>query len=562
MPLVNHLKSSDSKRRILGVAAGRHVVAGHLIYSYSTGASPNHRVYVRQALGKGDWDGLDLVIYNGLVIPATDYIFHDGTQTESGAYFPQDNAHTGTVMVDALLPANSADADTNANPPTELVVIARTEKFPDFDASGNQIDALGAVAVTSANLLSGTPLDKTKFSYSPSPARVALGWMLKYGKIEFDRINWLKWTEWRNFCAGTETIDYTGLSDFDGFGLSARYYNGANFETFVVGRIDASVYFALSSGAPAAGVNADNFSARWEGFIKPEFTETYTFTLAHTTGGRLSIGGTVLIDQFAAAGTQTAAFAATANIYYPIVVEWQNGTGDAEIALKWTSASVPVEVIKPANLYPKTDTRPRYEAHVEFSTPTSLDQMIGSVLLATNSIRQEVGGRIEFYCSEQLAPSFHFDGNLPTTEQIFIPGSFTFSRSDVRVRERQNVFEAEFRDLDSQYLEKPENPVRIVAALLRELAGREIYGSIYPLANMTRWQARKVLQRIVNFAALKDLTVEFDATARAYQVISGDVVTLSHESGNFINKQFQVISAIDYSPDEKSDARHFKLQEL
>lgn len=562
MPLVNHLKSADSKRKILGVAAGRHVVAGHLIYSYSTGTAPNHRVCVRQALGKGDWDAVELVTYNGLVIPATDYIFHDGTQTTPGAYFPQDSAHTGTVMVDAMLPANSADADTEANPPTELVVIARTEKFPDFDGGGNQIDAAGAVAVTIANLLSGTPPDKTKFFYSASPARVALGWMLKYGRIEFDRLNWLKWTVWRDFCAAAETINYTGLSDFDGFGLSARYYNGANFETFVVGRVDASVYFALSNGAPAAGVNPDNFSARWEGFIKPEFTETYTYTLAHTTGGRLSIGGTVLIDRFAAAGTGTATFAATANTYYPIVVEWQNGTGDAEIALKWNSPRVSIEVVKPANLYPKTDNRPRYEAHVEFSTPTSLDQMIDSVLLSTNSIRQEVGGRIEFYAQEQLAASFHFDDNLPTTDQIFIPGSFTFSRSDVRVRDRQNVYEAEFRDLDSQYLEKPENPVRIVAALLKDLAGREIYGSIVPLANMTRWQARKVLQRIVNFAALKDLTVEFDATARAYQVISGDVAALSHESGNFAAKQFQVISAIDYSPDEKSDMRRFKLQEI
>jgi hypothetical protein len=98
---------------------------------------------------------------------------------------------------------------------------------------------------------------------------------------------------------------------------------------------------------------------------------------------------------------------------------------------------------------------------------------------------------------------------------------------------------------------------------LIDSAGREIYGSIFDLFNMTRWQARKVLKYIVDRAARKDLFVEFNGSALTYQVIAGDVVTLTHSLGgeHIEDKEFMVIEASDASPEDTADTRSFKLQE-
>lgn len=560
--LVNHLKDSGAQRQVLAVASGRHDVTGHLVYSYTLGASPNQTIYVRQALGKGNWEAPEAVFYElpggTIVIPPEDYRFYDGSQTAPGEFFPMDNPHTGTVLLDFRLPPGFGEADTKNNPPNGVRAICKCEKFPDFDQNGNQLDKLGAIVAGQA-----APLVPSAFFYSANPARVMTGFALVYGRINRSRFNWSKWTAWRDFCAAAESVDYTALPGFTGIGLTASYFNGTNFETPTTVRLDPSVYFALSAGAPAPGVNADNFSARWEGFIKTKFAETYTFTLVHTQGARLWVNSVLLIDQFGASGTQTATFAAAANSFYPVKVEWQSGTGDAEIQLKWASASLPIEIIKPENLYPKTTTQPRYEAHIAFSSPTDLDSAIATVLVASNSIKQDVEGKMEFYSVEQLVDSFHFDDRLPEEERLFIDGSLTFSRSDVRINERQNVWECEFNNLGSQFLEKTTPPVSIKIASLITLAGREITGAPIPLPNMTPFQAYKVLQRLVDLAGpLKDLILEFLATARSFKTIAGDVGLVTHRQGAFVAKRFQVVEAVDESIEEKAGIRRIKLKEI
>lgn len=131
----------------------------------------------------------------------------------------------------------------------------------------------------------------------------------------------------------------------------------------------------------------------------------------------------------------------------------------------------------------------------------------------------------------------------------------------MRDTEVQNVFEATFKDLDSQYLEEPLTPLRESVQELIDSAGREIYGNVIDLYNQTRFQARKVLQYIVDRTARKDLFVEFNASALAYQVVAGDIVTLTHSLADIENKEFIVIEAVDQSPEETADVRYFKLAE-
>ena len=52
-----------------------------------------------------------------------------------------------------------------------------------------------------------------------------------------------------------------------GSGLTAKYYNGTNFESLALTRIDPTVDFTWGYASPGAGVQADGFSARWSGQI-------------------------------------------------------------------------------------------------------------------------------------------------------------------------------------------------------------------------------------------------------------------------------------------------------
>ncbi|HXG84094.1 MAG TPA: PA14 domain-containing protein [Pyrinomonadaceae bacterium] len=563
--LINHLQDSNAARQVTAVAAGRHTVRGHLAYSYTVGASPNHTIYLRQVLGKGQWEAVEAAFYElpggTIVLPPANYRFYDGSQTTTGEWFPEDVPHTGFVIMDVKLPQGMGDADTKANPPTGLLAICKCEKFPDFDAQGNQIDRLGAI-VSNIN----QPLDKSKFFYTANPARVRLGWSLKYGKIKRERENYPKWAEWRDFCAGRETVDYTRLPGFKGFGLTGEYFNGTNFQTLAVKRIEPSTFFASSAGAPATGVNADNFSVRWTGFIKAGFSETYTFTLAHTNGARVKIGAAVVIDQFAAdgttpAGTHTGTLALIAGQFYPVEILWNHGTGNAEFSLRWQSRSLPIEIIPPEWMYPAVEEKARYQANVAFSTPTSLETMIDSVLLASNSIRQDADGKMICSCVEQLTASFHFDENLPESQRLFIDGTIAIGAADIRAASAQNVFEAEFGDLDSQYLEKTAPPLSIAVEQLKTLAGREITGSPISLPNMTRFQAFKVLSRIVDLTILRD-TLKGKFTARSYSAIIGDIGTITHSLGSYANTPFQLVNSRDLSPEESADERELTFRRI
>jgi len=582
MALVNHLKNRESQRRVLSVASGRHDADGEILWSKTLGTSPNHNLVIRQALGRGDWEGPEGVWYKGLNIPPASYVFQDGSQTTPNAtFFPTDtDPHTGTVLLDVKAPLGVGDADTKTTTPELARTIIKTEKFPDFDASGNQVDpGTSTIVVTYAALLSGTPLNKTYFKYTVSPARVLVGWLFKYGKIKVSRINWTKWVAWRDYCATTELVDYTTIPGFEGIGLSAEYYSGTNFNTLLWKRIDPVLNFANTTGAPAVGLPVDSFSVKWKGKLLSEYTGTVTIKAIHDNGVKVKINGVFVIDQWTDDGqydiptlgnTHTGTIAMTAGQFYDIEVWWNEGIANAEFSLKWSWTGHDEEVVPPENLYPQATNNALYEAHVAFSSPSNIDQMMGAVLMVSNSIKQDVDGKLEFYCVEQLTPTFHFDeADEPKTildvkiNETESMSSLRFYRSDVRDTEVQNVFEATFRDLDSQYLEEPLVPIQRKAQALIDSAGREIYGEVKDLYNMTRWQAIKVLDYIVKRAAERDLFVEFNGSALAYKVIAGDLVTLTHTLGDeyIENKVFMVIEAHDQSPEDTADVRWFKLQE-
>ena len=96
--------------------------------------------------------------------------------------------------------------------------------------------------------------------------------------------------------------------------------------------------FGWGSGAPAAAVPKDNFSARWTGTLTIPVSGSYTFRTVSDDGVRLWVGGTQVISNWTAhaATTNTSAtmsFAAGQRV--PVRLEYFEKGGQAVIRLQW-----------------------------------------------------------------------------------------------------------------------------------------------------------------------------------------------------------------------------------
>jgi hypothetical protein len=148
-------------------------------------------------------------------------------------------------------------------------------------------------------------------------------------------------------------------------GLTATYYddidvNNTKIDTM---RVDPNVDFSWGTTAPVGTtLGSDNYSVRWEGFVKPNFSETYTFYTNTDEGVRLWVGGKLiternqlLVDQWSdhALTEHSGTIELDAGKWYPIRMEYYEKTGSAQAQLSWSSASQPKQIIPTTNLLTK-----------------------------------------------------------------------------------------------------------------------------------------------------------------------------------------------------------------
>ena len=144
-----------------------------------------------------------------------------------------------------------------------------------------------------------------------------------------------------------------------GQGLEAQYFNNITLSGApALARVDPAINFTWTGVSPGTGVNPTNFSVQWTGWVQARYTETYTFYTDTDDGARLYVNNTTLVDHFV---TQSATeYSGTINLvagqYYPIVMQYFQGTGTASATLSWSSASQTKQVISQNQLYPALPT--------------------------------------------------------------------------------------------------------------------------------------------------------------------------------------------------------------
>ncbi len=120
------------------------------------------------------------------------------------------------------------------------------------------------------------------------------------------------------------------LTDWKG-----QYWSNADLKgNPTVVRNDEKIDFDWGIGAPAAGMPADNFSARWERSIHFE-AGTYTFYARADNGVRFYLDGVLVVDQWRTNSERVHTFSRYLSGTHQLVVEFHEGGGPAMIQFWW-----------------------------------------------------------------------------------------------------------------------------------------------------------------------------------------------------------------------------------
>ena len=128
-----------------------------------------------------------------------------------------------------------------------------------------------------------------------------------------------------------------------GMGVTAQYFSDTELTSLFTTRVETSLDLNWGSGSPVAGLNADQFSARFTGQVEAKSTGLHTFSLSSEVGARLWINGQTAIDRWndLSMSGATSQIQLIAGRRYDIQLEICETTGPASLQLQWSSPSMP-----------------------------------------------------------------------------------------------------------------------------------------------------------------------------------------------------------------------------
>ena len=136
-------------------------------------------------------------------------------------------------------------------------------------------------------------------------------------------------------------------------GLTGKYYNNKTWTNPVkMTRLDSTINFDWGSGSPGGGVNRDNFSVEWTGYILVPEDASYTFSLQHDDDAALAIDGTTVYT-YNTWSSNAFRFASPVTLTkgcHPIRATLIEKYGGAEMMIRWKNdASLTTDTIIASN---------------------------------------------------------------------------------------------------------------------------------------------------------------------------------------------------------------------
>jgi hypothetical protein len=199
-----------------------------------------------------------------------------------------------------------------------------------------------------------------------------------------------------------------------GTGLCGSYYSDQSATALVFTRLDSTVDFDWHGGSPAASIPTNHFAASWSGEIEIPATGAYNFYTLSDDGVRLTINGSLIIDDFDLhSATQDMGSYPTplnAGDHVSVQLDYFEATGNASIKLYYESGWVTKQIIPQSRLYnpgcggtptrTSTPTRSPTPTPSATRTPTPFPQL-QLVKSALNSSVSVAGDQITYVLNVQ-----------------------------------------------------------------------------------------------------------------------------------------------------------------
>ena len=150
-------------------------------------------------------------------------------------------------------------------------------------------------------------------------------------------------------------INFTKISGLvygKGDGLTAKYYNGEEFNNLVLTRVDPYVFQPREDHGYVPGQDRNYFSIRWTGQVQALTTETYTFSAQYDERCKLLVNGQLLINDWSGEHKSGSGnISLEAGKRYDIILEYSEKISENEIRLDWSTPTIPKQLVPQIQLY-------------------------------------------------------------------------------------------------------------------------------------------------------------------------------------------------------------------
>lgn len=430
---------------------------------------------------------------------------------------------SGIAYLEIKLPtaASSADAPDEA----KFRVLGNGRRLMDYEDDGSELGIVGGTAV-----------------YNPA-LQLADTAIVDYKK-PISRFDWLSWKAFKD--ASEVLIWQRANPDISiaGTGLVGRYYKTkiypedfssprADFndpETVLkFTRLDATIDFDWGTGGPGGGLGVDWFGIIWEGKIKFEYSETYTFTINHDQTVRLYVDGQLLMEYWDyVTGTHTGSITVESGRLYSIRIEYSESWHLANIDLKWSSPSLALEIVPAAYLYPNDAQVKRYQSHMAFPEPTEAQQVFANILQRCPGWNwTDKNGKITFLPPDRpIVYEFIFDPNDDDKNSTLLATS-AFEQKRKKLIDRKNFRLFKYRNFATVGF--PTAYIQANRPRLREISDiSPDNDSATQLGVMTESQASRIAENTMVLQTDSRHSFPLQADRRAGKVSKMELVSLKY----------------------------------
>jgi hypothetical protein len=206
--------------------------------------------------------------------------------------------------------------------------------------------------------------------------------------------------------SGVASASYNNTSaSGHGIGLMGRYWSGPGFDTPpTLTRTDAVVNFDWPAAGPVPAASPNGFTARWEGSVRAQSSDTYQLMTVTRGGVRLWINGRLLIDDWTARASWTtnrAVLPLQAQQLYNIRLDFFQSEGAAAAQLWWSSPSIGPKVIPSSQRYPFANPPPTITL-VRPAKDSTYDGRASLTVGAQATAAENTIAKVDFYANGNL----------------------------------------------------------------------------------------------------------------------------------------------------------------